>query len=92
MTPFSIVEGVWSDCQQHGWNLIDGYVVDLVDEFFIWQGREGERLREPLNVYTVVETCGVQDMSPRHSACRQSVRCSSDDSIYSSRKLQIRRP
>ena len=54
------VEGVWSDCQQHGWNLIDGYVVDLVDEFFIWQGREGERLREPLNVYTVVETCGVQ--------------------------------
>jgi hypothetical protein len=48
------VEGVWSEhCASHGWNLIDGYVVDLVDEFRIWQGSDAERLRESLNVYTV---------------------------------------
>ena len=49
------VEGAWAWGTPHGWNLVNGYVVDLVDERTMWEGREAERFREPLNVYSYRE-------------------------------------
>ena len=56
------VEGVWATgCQPHGWNMVNGYVVDLVDERFMWEGSEVERLREPLKVYSFQEVKSFYD-------------------------------
>lgn len=38
----------------HGWNTVDGYTVDLIVEFFIWQtfGKDAEWFHEPLRDFS----------------------------------------
>jgi hypothetical protein len=65
----SYVEGVWTRAKNsgfysgdkepapHGWNLVDGYPVDLVAEFYFWNsgGDDHPWLHEPLKIYSLDE-------------------------------------
>jgi len=45
-------EGLLQQPFPHGWNLVNGHVVDLLEEFHNWRFG-GEWLHEPLKVYTM---------------------------------------
>jgi hypothetical protein len=74
------VEGFWGCGASHAWTTVDGYRVDLVQEFYTWRdGKENERMYEPFEEFTeqqlrnVMEDQGYSDTSVRYYETRNEL-------------------
>lgn len=63
------VEGVWKNCDccgsviHHAWNIVNGYIVDLSEEFYVWQDPDDKPApeREPHTIFKFEEVAEYYD-------------------------------